>query len=126
MDEVFGQKNFCATFVWNTEGNTDNQYTVKVNHEYVVAYFKNFLNADAAIGRVVDPNTREDSNLWKGTDDGVQSVERQMELAVNHIMPDRTADERVAAPISLTAEFSRERGECSRCPSKTKLVIHAN
>ena len=69
MDEVFGQKNFCATFVWNTEGNTDNQYTVKVNHEYIVAYFKNSLNADAAIGRVVDPNTREDSNLWKGIAD---------------------------------------------------------
>jgi adenine-specific DNA-methyltransferase len=69
MDEVFGQKNFCATFVWNTEGNTDNQYTVKVNHEYIVAYFKSSLHADAAIGRVVDPNTREDSNLWKGIAD---------------------------------------------------------
>lgn len=32
--------------------------------------------------------------VWDAhTDEGVQGVERQMELAVNHIMPDRTADD---------------------------------
>ncbi|WPL16336.1 putative methyltransferase [Thiorhodovibrio winogradskyi] len=65
-DEIFGAANFCAQFIWNTEGNTDNQYAVKVNHEYIVAYFKNSAFAEDAIGKVVDPNTREDSNLWKG------------------------------------------------------------
>jgi len=66
MDEIFGQENYCATFVWNTEGNTDNQYKVKVNHEYVLAYYKDIEFSNDAIGRVIDPNTREDSNLWKG------------------------------------------------------------
>src|SRR6266852_3445460 len=51
MREVFGEENFCATFVWNTEGNTDNQYAVKVNHEYVLAYYKNAAFANDAIGR---------------------------------------------------------------------------
>ncbi|MBV8618027.1 MAG: site-specific DNA-methyltransferase [Curvibacter sp.] len=69
MDEVFGQENYCATFVWNTEGNTDNQYTIKVNHEYILAYYYDANYAESAIGRVVDPNTREDSNLWKGVAD---------------------------------------------------------
>jgi adenine-specific DNA-methyltransferase len=69
MREVFGEENFCATFVWNTEGNTDNQYAVKVNHEYIVAYYKNAGFANDAIGRVIDPNTRDDSNLWKGIAD---------------------------------------------------------
>ena len=69
MDEVFGQENYCATFVWNTEGNTDNQYKVKVNHEYVVAYYKEVNFSDKAVGRVIDPNTRDDSNLWKGIAD---------------------------------------------------------
>jgi len=66
MDEVFGEEHFCAQFVWNTEGNTDNQYAIKVNHEYILAYYKNRVFADKAIGHVIDPNTRADSNLWKG------------------------------------------------------------
>lgn len=63
-NEVFGEENFVAQFVWNTEGHTDNQFDVKVNHEYVVLYARNFEKAE--LGYVVDPNTRQESNLWKG------------------------------------------------------------
>ncbi len=63
-NEVFGEENFIAQFVWNTEGHTDNQFDVKVNHEYVVLYAKNF--EVASLGHVVDPNTRQESNLWRG------------------------------------------------------------
>ncbi len=63
-DEIYGEENFVAQFVWNTEGHTDNQLDVKVNHEYVVLYAKN--SQQASLGHVVDPNTRENSNLWKG------------------------------------------------------------
>lgn len=65
-DEIYGEDNFCAQFVWNTEGNTDNQYKIKVNHEYILAYYSNIGNSDNAIGRVVDPNTPDGSNLLKG------------------------------------------------------------
>jgi adenine-specific DNA-methyltransferase len=34
-----------------------------------LAYYKNASSSDAAIGHVIDPNTREDSNLWKGLAD---------------------------------------------------------
>jgi adenine-specific DNA-methyltransferase len=62
--EVFGEENFVAQFVWNTEGHTDNQFDVKVNHEYVLLFAR---DGDAAnLGHVVDPNTRQESNLWKG------------------------------------------------------------
>ena len=65
-NEVFGEENFCAQFVWNTEGNTDNQYKVKINHEYILVYYKNLNSAEESIGRVIDSNTPEDSNLRKG------------------------------------------------------------
>lgn len=68
-DEIYGAKNFIAVLIWNTEGNTDNQFEIKVNHEYVLMYVKNTKHKSEAIGRVVDPNTREDSNLWKGVAD---------------------------------------------------------
>ena len=64
MDEVFGAENFIATFVWNTEGHTDNQFEVKINHEYVMAYARDF--EALGLGFVVDPNTRPESNLWRG------------------------------------------------------------
>ncbi len=65
-DEIFGAKNFIANLIWNTEGNTDNQFEIKVNHEYVLMYVANSNYKSEAIGKVIDPNTREDSNLWKG------------------------------------------------------------
>lgn len=64
MNEVFGEENFIAQFVWNTEGHTDNQYDAKVNHEYVIVYAKD--GEAASLGFVIDPNTRDGSNLWKG------------------------------------------------------------
>lgn len=64
--EIFGEENYFGDFIWNTEGNTDNQYAVKINHEYIVAFYKNSNFANEAVGFVVDPNTRKDSNLWKG------------------------------------------------------------
>lgn len=62
--EIFGAQNHITTFVWNTEGHTDNQFLIKVNHEYIVAYAKNIQSVE--IGWVIDPNTRQESNLWKG------------------------------------------------------------
>lgn len=65
-DEVFGEANFGANFVWNTEGNTDNQYVIKVKHEHIICYYRNASKKDSAIGKVIDPNTPKESNLWKG------------------------------------------------------------
>ena len=63
-DEIFGEENFIAQFIWNTEGHTDNQFDVKINHEYVLLFARN--SQMTRLGHVVDPNTREESNLWKG------------------------------------------------------------
>jgi DNA modification methylase len=64
MDDIFGRRNFVAQFVWNTEGHTDNQFQVKVNHEYVVTYSSREETTN--LGFVIDPNIRKESNLWKG------------------------------------------------------------
>jgi len=68
-DEIFGRKNFLTKLIWNSEGNTDNQLEIKINHEYILVYLKDISLKSSAIGRIVDPNTREDSNLWKGIAD---------------------------------------------------------
>lgn len=81
--EVFGEENFVATFIWNTEGHTDNQLQVKVNHEYVICYGK---TKEAVLENIIDPNTRKQSNLWQGfaensiTQNGPGNPVREIEI----------------------------------------------
>jgi len=63
MNEIFGEENFIANFIWMNEGNIDNQSRIKRNHEYVLMYAKNEEN----IGHppVIDPNIPQSSKLYK-------------------------------------------------------------
>lgn len=61
-DEVFGEQNFVASFAWRTDGNLDNQATVKINHEYVHMYAKHV--PDMFIAGVKDPNLSDESKLF--------------------------------------------------------------
>ena len=62
-DYFFGRMNFLACFVWETEGNYDNQAKVKIAHEYILAYTKNGNNFSAP--PVVDPNIDTTSKLFR-------------------------------------------------------------
>ncbi|QEN03303.1 site-specific DNA-methyltransferase [Thiospirochaeta perfilievii] len=53
---------FKTNLIWNTDGRTDNQFEVKVNHEYITLAQK---TPKSTYGNVIDPNTRKESNLWK-------------------------------------------------------------
>jgi adenine-specific DNA-methyltransferase len=64
MNTLFGEKCHVATFIWNTDGHTDNQLEVKVNHEYIVCFKKD--SGNKVLNSIIDPNTNKDSNLWKG------------------------------------------------------------
>jgi adenine specific DNA methylase Mod len=64
-DEIFGRKNFIETFIWNTDGNIDNQKKIKNNHEYVLCYAKNsdiFKSPP-----IIDPNIPPTSKLFKSS-----------------------------------------------------------
>ncbi|EIE50578.1 DNA methylase N-4/N-6 domain-containing protein, partial [Citreicella sp. 357] len=66
LDSIFKPHSYATTLVWNTEGNTDNQFQFKVNHEYILVYFADQRYKKYAVGNVIDPNTPEDSNLRAG------------------------------------------------------------
>lgn len=61
-DEIFGEQNFVASFAWRTDGNLDNQATVKINHEYVHMYAKSMSTMHVA--GVKDHNLPEGSKLF--------------------------------------------------------------
>ncbi len=62
-NEIFGEENWLETFVWNTEGNIDNQRKIRNNHEYVLTYAKSEKLFEAP--RVIDPNITEESKLYR-------------------------------------------------------------
>lgn len=63
LDEIFGEENLIAQFVWRSDGNFDNQAKVKVCHEYIVAYAKS--SQDFVHPPVVDPSTPSDSKIFR-------------------------------------------------------------
>jgi adenine-specific DNA-methyltransferase len=62
MNEVFGEDNFLATFIFVNEGNIDNQSRIKQNHEYVVAYARE--DEQFPPPPVIDPNIPTTSKLF--------------------------------------------------------------
>jgi DNA modification methylase len=63
MDELFGKQNLLSCFIWQTEGNFDNQAKVKIAHEYILAYTKDYSLFPPP--PVIDPNIPEGSKLFK-------------------------------------------------------------
>lgn len=62
LDEIFGDHNFIATFIWVNEGNIDNQSKIKTNHEFVYAYAKDKTKIKPP--RIIDPNIDTSSKLF--------------------------------------------------------------
>jgi len=63
MDEIFGKQNLLSCFIWQTEGNFDNQAKVKIAHEYILAYTKDYSLFPPP--PVIDPNIPDDSKLFR-------------------------------------------------------------
>jgi len=62
LREVFGPENFLATFIWNNDGNIEQQSAFKVNHEYIVAFARDAQRV--AKPKVIDLNIGENSKLF--------------------------------------------------------------
>lgn len=62
LDDVFGEENFLCQFIWNNEGNVDQQSKIKGVHEYVLAYVRRLELLPPPT--VIDPNIEETSKLY--------------------------------------------------------------
>lgn len=95
-DEVFGESNLIAQFVWLNDGNVDQQSKVKGVHEYVIAYARNTNNFVRP--SVIDPNIGEDSKLYR-------------ELIENSITKNGQANppSEVELPVGFPANFDAGR-----------------
>ena len=62
LNEIFGEEHFLCQFIWNNEGNVDQQSKIKGVHEYIVAYARTV--DEVARPTVIDPNIEETSKLF--------------------------------------------------------------
>ena len=62
LNEIFGEENFLCQFIWNNDGNVDQQSKIKGVHEYILAYVNNSELFKAP--KVIDPNIEETSKLF--------------------------------------------------------------
>lgn len=93
MDEVFGEENFITSFIWNNDGNIDQQSKIKVNHEYIIMY--SFDSENLKKPRVIDPNIEETSKIFN---DAIE----------NTIIKNGPANppSRIKVPVGFPADFA--------------------
>jgi len=127
-DDILGEQNFITGMVWNSEGHTDNQYDIKINHEYVLVYAKS--SDDVSLGYVVDPNTRQESNLWKGfaensiTKNGPGNPPSEILLPIGFPVKTDTLDLDINSPSQGFYDRISEVGYITRQMTKEFKVIY--
>ncbi len=68
-DEIFGEQNFVSMFIWHVSGNTSNSEKINNVQEYVLCYA--YDKSQLVINDVVDPNTDENSKVYKDIDNTI-------------------------------------------------------
>ena len=66
-DEVFGEENFIATFIWEKRTNRENRKMVSIRHDYVVCYCKALDLKDKVINQL--PMNEKALSNYKNLDD---------------------------------------------------------
>jgi len=62
-DELFDTRNLLEVFIWQIEGNVENQEAITATHEYVLAYEKK--ESRSRINQTIDPNVDDGSKLLR-------------------------------------------------------------
>ncbi|MBS0557277.1 MAG: site-specific DNA-methyltransferase [Proteobacteria bacterium] len=62
-DEIFGRQCLLECFIWQAEGNVENQEAITATHEYVLAYER--MPGRSEINISVDPNVEDESKLLR-------------------------------------------------------------
>lgn len=78
MDEVFGEENFVATFIWEKRTTRENRREMSVNHDYIVAYSKNRTEDDELFNLL--PLTSEVKARYVNPDHDVRGVWQSVSL----------------------------------------------
>jgi adenine-specific DNA-methyltransferase len=65
-NEIFGEENFIATFIWEKRTNRENRKTVSSRHDYIVCYCREVTNKEKALKLL--PMSEEALSRYKNPD----------------------------------------------------------
>lgn len=77
-DEVFGEENFVATFIWEKRTTRENRKVFSFNHDFVLCYARNKPRFEAA--RKLLPLTEEVEQRYENPDDDPRGVWQSVSL----------------------------------------------
>lgn len=66
-DEIFGNKNYIANFIWEKRKNRENRKVVSSRHDYILCYAKNIVSGQKILKQL--PMTGEALERYKNPDD---------------------------------------------------------
>ncbi len=93
MDEIFGEENFVASFIWNSRQNVDSRALTgaSIDHEYIICYTKNV--GTRIVGREIDkskyknPDNDPRGPWMSSAMDGIATKDRRPNLHFEIINP---------------------------------------
>ncbi|MDO9268904.1 MAG: site-specific DNA-methyltransferase [Methylobacter sp.] len=65
-DEIFGEENFIAEFIWEKRTNRENRKVVSSRHDYIICYCKNMIYSERSLSQL--PMTEKALSSYKNLD----------------------------------------------------------
>ncbi len=79
-DEIYGNQNFLATFIWEKRTSRENRKVFSVNHDYILAYSRNY--SDFGISRGLLPYTDDILKRYSNPDNDSRGNWQSVALSV--------------------------------------------
>lgn len=127
-DEIFAAQNHIKTFVWHTEGHTDNQDVITGVHEYILCYAKE--KASVSFNYIVDPNVSDNSKIKRDfaensiTKNGAKNPPVMIELPAGFPCEVETLNVRADNQADALIHDAKELGYISRDITKKYRISY--
>lgn len=105
-DEIFGERNFLAQFIWQKRTSPDMRKLVSTSHEYICAYCKDIGNLESAIHKVA--LTEEDAAKYKNPDNDPRGPWASTDFTAQGYRPNQVYE--ITTPGG--AKYTPSKGHC--------------
>lgn len=89
-NDVFGEENFLAIFIWKSRQNKDNRTLTgaSIDHEYIVCYGNSIRGAGRNLGQYTNPDNDQRGDWASANMVGIATVDRRPNLHYDLINPE--------------------------------------
>lgn len=105
-NEIFGENNFLAQFIWQKRTSPDMRKLVSTAHEYVCAYCKNITNISASINKL--ELSEEDAKNYKNPDNDLRGPWASSDFTAQGFRPNQMYE--IVTPGG--AKYTPPEGRC--------------